>query len=168
MERFQEARQKALANLKAADHILNVTYPLLKDTRLLLGVLDSIFLSVTNSMSAILRYELFFKEIPPFHDNFESKLTVFQQCAQKYSINTEYIKLMREIKDIIVLHRKSKIEFRKQDRFIICSDDYAVTTVTANQLKDYIKKAKELFMLMDNIVEHERILRGSEGRIEAR
>lgn len=168
MERFQEVREKALKNLKVADHLLNVTYPLIQDTKLLLGVMDHIFLSLTNTMSALLWYKRLFKEVPPFYDNFESKFNIFQAYASKHNIAGKYTKMMREIKEIIMLHRQSKIEFRKKDRFIVCGDDYSVTAVTASQLKDYLKTAKEFFVLIDGIIGNERIFRGSKRRIEAR
>lgn len=170
MERFQEAREKAIRHLKAADHMLHVTYPLIQDTKLLLGVLDNIFLCLTNTMAAFLWHDYLFKRVPLFHENFESKFMMFRtRCVPHYKIDRGIVHMIQEIKDIIILHRQSPVEFRKKDRFIICSEDYAITAVTVNQIKDYLKKTKGLVFLMDEVVhQHERIFRGSEGRIEAR
>ena len=164
MERFQEAHDKALQNLKVADHILTVTYPLIQDTKLLLGALDHLFLSLANTMSALLWYKRLLKEVPPFSDTFEGKFNALAQCTP---IDKEYTKIMMEIKELIILHRKSKVEFRKKDQFVICNDDYSVTIITASQLKDYLKTAKEFFILTSKILDNERLFRRSERRIEA-
>ena len=42
MEKFQEAREKALRNLQIADHMVSTTYPLLKDNRLLLTATENL------------------------------------------------------------------------------------------------------------------------------
>ena len=77
MEQFQEAIEKANQKLKIADHMIFMTYPLVRDNRLLLSIIQNIFLALTNSMSSILYYERLFKKIPSFNDNFDSKFTIF-------------------------------------------------------------------------------------------
>lgn len=169
MERFQEEHDKAVQNLRIADHMLNVTYPLLQDPKLLLNVMDNIFLSLTHSMSSILHYDRFFKRIPPFHDNFESKFNLFTMKSMlSYKIDKSIAQNMLQIKDIILQHRKSPVEFRKNDQYVICNPDYSIITISISQIKEYIRQAKEFAAVMDVIVSHhERIFRGSEGRIEA-
>ncbi len=171
MEKFQEARDKALKHLKVAEHMVAVTYPTVQDTKLLVGVMDSLFLALTNAIGALLWYDrLFFKRVLPFHDNFDSKFNMFKEkCVSSYKIDRDIVNIMQEIKEIIVLHRKSPIEFRKKDRFIICAEDYSIKAVTLDQIKSYIKKTKEFVNQINEIVsKDERIFRGSEGRIEAR
>ena len=77
MDNIYELKEEALKKLKTADHILTQSYPLVKDTRLLLAVMDNIFLSLTNSMSSLLYQERLLKTIPPFHDNFDSTAAPF-------------------------------------------------------------------------------------------
>ena len=50
MEKFQQLNEEAIKNYRIADHILNKTYPLLKDTRMLVGVTENIFLALTNAV----------------------------------------------------------------------------------------------------------------------
>jgi len=75
MEQFQEAIQKANQKLKIADHMIFMTYPLVKDSKLLLSIIQNIFLALTNAMSSILYYERLFKKIPSFNDNFDSSVS---------------------------------------------------------------------------------------------
>jgi len=153
MERFQELREAAKKKLNVADHMLFVTFPLVKDTKLLLAIMENVFLSMSYAMSSVLHYERLFKRIPSFHDNFENKFNLFKEnCVKKYGFNMEHINLIREIKDIIVEHRKSPIEFVRKDRFVICSNNYSVRTIDINQIKKYIAEAKSFIREIDNIV----------------
>ncbi|MFC1801106.1 hypothetical protein ACFLZB_01475 [Nanoarchaeota archaeon] len=161
MEKFQELREESIKYLKNADHMLGVTYPLIGDTKILLNVTDNIFLSLSKAMGAILHHERLFKQIPPFNDNFEGKLEMFKnKCADRYNLDPAYAKLIQEIREIIVLHKKSPVEFKRKDRFIICTDNYRMVAITANMLKDHLKKTKEFISTMQLITrKNERIFK---------
>ena len=60
--------------------------------------------------------------------------------------------MLKEIKDIIVQHRRSPVEFVRKDRFVICSDNYRIKTISIDQIKDYIAKAKNFIQLTNFIV----------------
>ena len=165
MERYEDERNKALKRIKVADHILNVTYPLLKEPKLLVSVMENLFLALTNSMSALLYYERKYKEVPLFADNFDSKFDIFiTKSAEKYNLDAAQLRMMREIKNILIEHKKSPIEFAKGDKFVICSEDYTIKTITVNDMKNYIGKAKAFiqdinFILQQNESRNSRILR---------
>ena len=161
MEKFQIAREKAQNHIKVADHMLTQTYPLVKDPKLLLVVVQNIFYSVTYSVAAILYYEHLFKRIPAFSENFDSMFNLFKaRCTRRYNINIEYLTLIQEIDDILKQHKKSPIEFARKDKFVIASDDYSLRTISLDKLKSYISKAKLFIQEMNNMVsKDERIFR---------
>ena len=161
MEKFQEVREKAKKNIKIADHMLTVTFPLVKDTKLLLSVIENIFLGYTNAIAALLYYERLFKKIPPFQETFESKFNMFRdRCVKKHNIDKSYIIEVQDIRDIILEHRKSPIEFKRGDKFVICSDDYNIKSVSAQDIKKYVDKAKVFIEQIDTIVsENDRLFR---------
>lgn len=152
MERFQELREGARKKIKLADHMLTQTYPLVKDPRLLLTVLENVFLAMSYSMSSLLYYDLLFKRVPPFADDFDSKVRVFRQrCMERYSIDNRHLMIMKELKTIILEHRKSPVEFVKNDKFIICSDEYNLRAITIGQMKKYVEDAKIFIEGMSNL-----------------
>ncbi|PIN86441.1 hypothetical protein COV19_04760 [Candidatus Woesearchaeota archaeon CG10_big_fil_rev_8_21_14_0_10_44_13] len=159
MDRVYEARDKAVRNLKIADHMLTQTYPSVKDPKILLSVLENVFLALTNSMAAILYYEYHNKRIPGFDENFNSKFDLFKlNVAGRYRINKEYITLISTIKSILVNHKKSPVEFSRKDAFVICSDGYDMKTLTEKEMKAYIEKTKGFLQDMQNITsQNERI-----------
>lgn len=158
MEKFQELREEAWDNFKKADHMLMVTYSLIGDSKLLLNVMDNLFLALSKAMGALLYYDLVFKQIQPFEDNFEGKFKVFKEVVRKHRIEPKYAQLIQEIKETVRLHKISPVEFRKKDRYIICTDNYRLVPITANQLKDYTKKTKEFITIVQLITrQNERI-----------
>ena len=152
MEKFQEARDKARRNLQIADHMTYMTYSMVKDPKLLVVVMENIFLALTNAMSSVLHYEKFFKRLDPFPENFEAKFLVFQNCALKYKIDKSYLGLIREVKDFIYEHKRSSVEFVRKDRFVICTDNYQMKAISVDQIKGYIKQAKGFLQLTNGIV----------------
>ena len=161
MEEFQLLRETAKKKISLADHMLTMTYPLVHDTKLLLVVLENVFLAMTNAMGSVLHYERLFKRVPPFTDNFENKFILFKEkCVHKYNIDPKYTGLLREIKDIIVQHRKSPVEFVRKDRFVICTENYKIKTISVDQIKGYIAHAKNFIQLTNLIVsKNDRIFR---------
>ena len=156
MEKYQEALARAKNSLKVADHMVFVTYKLVSDSKLLLAIAENIFLTFTNSMAAILYYDRYYKRIPPFHGNFDSKFNMFREkIIKRYKIDDEYLKSMQEIKELIIEHQKSPIEFRKKEKFVICSEEYKIRTVTIDMMKDYVAKAKEFFLIIERIIKRQ-------------
>lgn len=142
MEQFQILRQKSLQKIKVADHMLTMSYTLVNDPKILLSVINNIALAYEYSMSAILEYERLFKRVQVFKDNYNSKLTLFIKIADKLKIDKEHIKIMKELEEIKKAHEKSPVEFSRQGKFVICSDNYEMKTLEIKHIKNYINKAK--------------------------
>lgn len=154
MEKFEECKEKAGRCIHVADHMISVTYPLVKDTKLLLAVIENVFLALTNSMASVLYYDRLYKRIPPFQDNFDSKFRMFKErCINKYNVDKNNILFIQDIKDIIVNHRKSPVEFVRKDKFVICSDNYRMKAIGIEDIKKYVLKAKVFIEEMNNIIE---------------
>ncbi|MBI5389251.1 hypothetical protein HZB01_02625 [Candidatus Woesearchaeota archaeon] len=142
MEKFQESLEKAKRYHLIADHMLTQTYPLIEDPKLLMSVMENVFLAYANGMAALLYYDRLFKHIPPFNQDFDSKLFIFEQeCLPRYKLSRNYLHQLREIRDAVLAHRKSPVEFRRKDVFVICTDAYDMQTITMDRIKTYLNKA---------------------------
>ena len=153
MEVYQRLREEAKKKLSLADHMLYVTYPLVKDPKLLLAVMENIFLALTHTLGSLLYYERMFKRVPPFFDTFESKYRVFsEKCVERYGIEQEYLNLLRNVKEILIAHKRSPIEFSRKDQFVICSDDYQLKVLKISEIKEILAKTKEFNTRIENIL----------------
>jgi hypothetical protein len=153
MEKFQELRSAANKKLQLADHILTMTYPMVKDPHLLLSSIENLFLAFSYGMGSVLHYERLFKRIPPFPDNFTSKFELFSdKCAKKYDIDPEYLKIIKDLRSIIIAHRKSPMEFSRNERFVICNGNYRTRTISLDEVKSYVQKAKLFIKNVSTVV----------------
>lgn len=161
MEKYQKSDLEAKKYIKIADHILTITYPLINDPKLLLAVMENIFLALAKTLGALLYFERLHKRIPPFHDNFESKFNMFKlNVANKFNFSKDYIHMLEDMKNIIVQHKKSPVEFVRKDVFVICSDNYNMKTLSIKEMKKYVAKAKVFIADISNYVnKNERIIR---------
>ncbi len=157
-EKYQLEQERALKNIKLAEHMLSVTYPFVKDPKMLLTIIENIFLAMTSAMGSLLYLDRLYKQIPPFHKNFESKIYLFENVyLKKLSLNSDHLLAMKDLKEIILLHRQSKVEFSKGGEFIICSDQYDnLRKINQKTVSDYLEKAKIFIEQITNIVEEKR------------
>ncbi len=153
MEKYEQLRDITRKKIQIADHMLTMTYPIVKDPKLLLAVMENIFLALTNSIGSLLHYERNYKRVPPFQDTFVSKFNIFKQkCARRFNIDQEMVLMIQEIKDIIFQHKKSPVEFTRNDSFVICSEDYKMKTISLEKMRNYITKSKIFIQNINNII----------------
>jgi len=145
MEKFLENIIAAEKKIQTADHMIYVTFPLIKDKRLLLKILQEIKNAVMDCISSILQYEYLYKRIA-LYKNPKSNFKIFiEKCAPRYQITKEEINLILELFDFIEKHRESPFEFIKDDKVIILSNSLNQKTLT-------IEKTKGFLMLVKNIL----------------
>ena len=153
MEQYTEARVRALKKLQIADHMLTQTYPLVNDPKILVSVLENIFLALTNGMASLLHYELAQKNIPDFQDTFDAKYNLFKfKIVDKHNISKEHVTFIAEVKDLIVNHKKSPIEFSRKGTFVICSNTYSTHAINVNDLRKYIARSRAFLEEVNSVL----------------
>ena len=153
MEEFQEYIEKAQRNIEVAEHVLRVSYPTLQDPKILLAACENIFLAFSNAMSASVSYERRFKRIPPYAENFAGKLESFsKRIVPRYNVPRETIVSLEELRDLLIKHEMSPVEFRKKESLVICDDAYQYETLTAERLEIYLTQAQQFYERMHQLV----------------
>jgi hypothetical protein len=140
---YKELLTKAIRSIKRADHLTYMTLPLVKDNKLILSILSNIELSLTQGMDALLEYERDYKRIPPLPQNFHSRYELFRdKLINKYDITTMEVELIVTLKNTIEAHKNSPIEFSRPDKFVICSENYGMKSISVVEIKKYISISK--------------------------
>ena len=153
MEKFELSLENAKKNITVADHMINVTFKIVNDPKLLLSIVDRIKNALSYSVSSIVQYERMYKRVPPFQDNFDSMFNIFKtRITRRYNINIEYITLIHDVNDILKQHKESPVEFRKDETFVICNGNYRTRVITADHIKKYLEKAKLFIKETENMV----------------
>src|SRR3990172_12800110 len=122
MEKFLETLASAEKNLRTVDHMVYITFPLIKDKRLLLKVIQELKAIISSCITSILQYEYLYKRIGLYKDSGENFRTFTEKSAPRYGITGEEIKIIRELFDFVDRHKESPLEFIKDDKIVILSN----------------------------------------------
>ncbi len=130
-----EQAEKKLANI---DHLLSVTFPVINDIKLLAPITDSIAICVFLVMEALLKYERAYKRIHSLPNNLDIMFNIFEsEVVNRYKISKKFIIMLNDLKNFTQSRKKSAAEFVKNDKYIICSNEYYTTIITQEKLKTY-------------------------------
>ncbi len=136
----QEYLDLAAERLGNAHRILAITYPALKSPRLFLSALEHLFLSMDYSMNALLSNE---KNLRKFPMTFSGRYSTFRvKVAGKYGIGRVGTQSLIAMRDILLEHQKSPVEFERNEKFIICSGNYRMIALTMEILLYYEGQAE--------------------------
>jgi hypothetical protein len=153
MEKHEQALERAKKDIQLADHMLQVTYKLVNEPKMLVSIMERVKSSLTYSVAAILYHERYWKRIPPFPENAQAMFDVFKaRCARRYSMKTSYLSLIVDVNQILREHQESPIEFRREDKFVICSPTYRMKVVAVEDIKKYIQEAKSFVAEAERMV----------------
>ena len=144
MEKFLENILAAEKTLQTADHLVYVTFPVVKDKRLLLKIMQETRNAITNCINSILQYEYLYKRITLYKDS-KSNLKIFvERCATRYKITKEEINLILELFDFIEKHRESPFEFVKDEKVVILSNNLKQKILTLEKTKEFLVLGKNI------------------------
>ncbi len=134
--------KEAWEHYHAADHLLNVTYPLIKDPKLLLGIITTI----NNTLSCALNYFI--------QSNYEAPLLLKLHLLQnqKISLPKDSLSLIHTINDLLQHHEKSPVEFSRNNKMIICTKEYYLHTLSKEDIKELLKKTKETLNYLETLI----------------
>jgi len=136
---FEEIRK----TLRTADHMVYITYPVLKENRLLAKVLEEIYSAIRKTIDLILNYEYEHKRIKVYSDP-KINMSIFEQkCAPRYNFTADDIVRIKQIIDLFESHKSSPMEFSRQNKFVILTDDMRVDSLTIPGLKSMLTLAKD-------------------------
>jgi len=144
MEKFLEYLETAENMIRTVDHMIYVTFPLIKDKRLLLKIISDMNTAILGIISSILQYEYLQKRIELTKDA-SSNLRVFiEKCAPRYRMNEQEIKSITNLINLAEKHKKSPFEFVRDEKVIILSENLKPETITLDKAKEFLLMSKSI------------------------
>ncbi len=143
-EKFIENLNKAAKTLQTADHMLYMTYPIVKEKRLLLKILNEIYLVTVSIVNAVLQYEYFYKRVNLYQNSKENFSVFKNKCAPRYGIKGEQVEKILEIFNLAEKHKKSPFEFVRNNKVVIMTNALKTDTITIEKMKEYILLSKDI------------------------
>jgi hypothetical protein len=126
------------------DHIIYVTFPLLKDKNILIQILLGIKEAIVECINSILQYEYLHKRIELSKDPNQNFELFKKKCSRYYSIEEKEVNLIENLFDLARSHKKSPMEFMKEGKVIILSDNMLKKAFTVEDLKIFLKMSKNV------------------------
>jgi len=143
-EKFMLNLEEASKNLQSADHIVYITYHLLKEKKLLLNALEKTYEAVIQTINAILQYDYLWKRIKLYSDPKDNFDTFTRKCASRYSITKEEIEQITALFKLIEMHKKSPMEFLRRERVVLMSENLNTAVIDIENVKSYIRIARSI------------------------
>ncbi len=112
---------------KAADHLLNVTYPLIRDPKLLPAIVLNLTQSIEEALAILVAEE----------NSIQRKLNILRNRKVVNSLDEESI---ISIISLAEFHKKSSVEFSRGERFISCDTKYNLKVLSTTKMKEFVRQ----------------------------
>jgi site-specific DNA-cytosine methylase len=70
--------------------------------------------------------------------------TFINQCAPRYNISQNDIRLIINLFDIVDMHKNSNFEFRKDEKLVILNEKSSPEIIVLENVKEFISIAKQM------------------------
>jgi len=141
---IDEILDKAEHALRTADHMVYITYPLIKENRLLKKVIEQLYEISDMIINAVLQYEYTYKRIHLYKDKKQNFETFKNKCAKNFGIMQEEIEGLAELLELMEKHIKSSSEFSRKDKLVIMSNGLKTESIGLDKLKNYLNLLKKI------------------------
>ncbi len=144
MESFTQEIQEIEASLKAIDHMLFVSFSLIQDKGILVGILKEMDLTLRKLISLILKYEYIKNNLLLSKDSKENLGLFFSKCAQKYGLSSsDKLGLVRILK-LGNFYKNSEVDFFKEGSIIMIRSG-VILKISLPEIKSFFYLTKSFF-----------------------
>ncbi len=143
MNDFTSLIAKAVDHYQTAEHLFQITFPVTRDPKLLLGIVKSISNCLEYTIGAIL-----IKEKITLPEGLLKKINALRDLAKKYHLSSEDIVFMLRIQELLYRQKQSPIEFKRGNTHVICSEDYDLEVVSAKEVEEFLQQTKRILNLL--------------------
>ncbi|MEX2017391.1 MAG: hypothetical protein WD876_02870 [Candidatus Pacearchaeota archaeon] len=155
MEKFLQNLEEADKIIKTVDHLVYVTFPLVKDKRMLIKILVETKNAVALCINAMLQRDYIYRKVRLYKDAKENFRTFEERCAPRYNLSFSEISKIKNLFDIAEKHKKSPLEFMRKDKIVIMSENsgnFHTETISHEKVKDFVNLAKSLLSKIENVI----------------
>jgi len=142
---------KAVEELRLADHMIYITFPLLEDKQIFLNAVTHLGNAIRVVVKDFMTQEVAYKRVrfmPP-------EDLLINEFISKYSSKIGISSFSKMIKDVTTFNNvksRSTIKLKRNDKFIVISPEYSMVALTLSEVKSYLSQAKEFVNKMKVLV----------------
>ena len=139
MQKIIENLSEADKKIQIANHLIYVTFPLIKNKRLLIKIIQDLKTAVLNCVNSILQYESLKKRIKLTRDPLENFKIFSEQCAPEYDLTNQETNQILDLFEIARKQEQSSMEIMKNERVILLSKNLTSEFITIETAKKYLQ-----------------------------
>ena len=142
-ERYQELLASAKKETELADHLIYVTYPIIKEVKFLLAITEHVITAARSAVEALLAFEQHYKRIEPFSTNFAVMAQTYKEKVESfYSLDPKFHRLLLKLQEIQHMNMQAPVKFKRGEKYILANHEYKLTTLDFESVKKYSNLAK--------------------------
>lgn len=150
---YLQLLELAKKEIEVADHLLYMTYPMIKETKFLLAIIDHVIKAARAALEALLEYERYYKRLEAYTKNFALEISIFRQkLERKYKIDPKFYRLLIKLLEVQKFEQNSAVRFRRGDKYILTSSNYEMTILDLETVKRYSHLTRKFVDLVGSIV----------------
>jgi len=141
----------ALEELRLADHMIYVTFPLLDDKRVFLNAVGHLGNAIKTVITEFMRLEIDYKRLSfmPPEDLVVNEF--ISRYAERLGLAC-FTDMMKAVTTFNNVRNRSSIKLKKNEKFIVISPEYSMVTLTVAEAKEYVRQAKEFISRMSVMI----------------
>jgi len=141
-----------------ADHLLYVTFLLVKENKFLLPILEHITNAAQKTLQALIEHEYTYKRISLCPTNFAVQISLYREQIEKtHALDPIFFRLLKKLIEIQRFEKDAIVRFKRGDKYILATGEYSQMTVLdvenikkfLNCTKKFIEKAEPIVMKDD-------------------
>jgi hypothetical protein len=152
--KYQEKLNAANKQMQNAQYLLDHTYKLANDPKVLMSVLIKVNEAYSLAIASLIYRDKDVKLISNFHDSEKSRMDLFtRKCVKRYSFEKQDVSTINELKEIIEDHKNSSVEFSRKKELVICDSKFKFKKVSIDTVKKFMDAAKSFVYKIEKIIQ---------------
>jgi hypothetical protein len=156
MENYHELLNKAKKEIDSSDHLLFVTYNIVKDSKFVFSVTNQLIDAVKYALESLLEHERKSKLIEPYPKQFNFMVETFKnKVSERREFDNNTITFLKKLVLMEQTIDSSSINFRRGDTYVLADDEFGTKAVELQTIKSYFSDAKSFVEKVGDIIEQD-------------
>ncbi len=156
MENYHELINKAQKEIDSSDHLLFVTYNIVKDSKFVFSVTNQLIDAVKYALEALLEFERKSKLIEPYPKQFNFMVETFKKkVAERREFEEKTLTFLNKLVTMEQTIDSSSLNFRRGDTYVLADEDFGTQSIELQTIKSYFSSAQEFVTKVGDIIEQD-------------
>jgi len=156
MENYHELINKAQKEIDSSDHLLFVTYNIVKDSKFVFSVTNQLIDAVKYALEALLEFERKSKLIEPYPKQFNFMVGTFKKkVSERREFDEKTLIFLNKLVTMEQTIESSSINFRRGDTYVLADEEFGTQAIELQTIKSYFSSAQEFVSKVGDIIEQD-------------